>query len=286
MSSGEVRDSARPKLPMRSLVILLGLFAAVLAVIAMLFVSNQAVSNPGPPDDLRIDAWQEAWSRVLNRHVDAGGRIDFAGLARDHADLDEVVKFVAAVDPISAPERFPTRNSRLAYYVDAYNAVAMHGVLAIGVPKKFGWLGRVRFFYFRNFMLGGRAISLYSLENGIIRPLGDPRVHFALNCMSVSCPRLPQTAFTVDGLDSELDAAAREFVRDDRNVHVDRDSRIARLSAIFRFYTDDFLAQSPGLLAYVNRYRAEEIPPDYKIQFMAYDWTVNDQTRQSWWRGE
>jgi hypothetical protein len=97
--------------------------------------------------------------------------------------------------------------------------------------------------------MGGRSISLYSLENDVIRPMGDPRVHFALNCMSVSCPRLPRTAFTADGLDRELDAAAREFVGDDRNVHFDRETRTVTLSAIFDFYTKDFLAKAPSLIA-------------------------------------
>jgi hypothetical protein len=231
--------------------------------------------------DLSIDEWQKTWTKVLTLHVDAIGRIDFTGLAGDRADLDDVVTFIAAVDPSSSPARFPTVHSRLAYYIDAYNALAMHGVLVAGVPKQFGWFDRVRFFYLQKFMMGGRPISLYDLENDIIRPLGDPRVHFALNCMSVSCPRLPQAAFTVEGLDSELDAAAREFIGEHRNIRVDREKRETRLSAIFRFYTKDFLARSPSLLAYVNRYRAEQLPPNYKIVFMDYDWTINGQTRQS-----
>jgi hypothetical protein len=277
MSSGE---AVRRKPLAPRIVLLLGLIAGVWGAIATQLVSSQSLANPGPPADLRIDAWQGTWSRVLNRHVDARGRIDFAGLAGDHAELDEVVKFIVAVDQVSSPARFPTPNSRLAYYIDAYNALAMHGVLEAGVPKRFDWLGRVRFFYFRKFIVGGQQISLYSLENDVIRPLGDPRVHFALNCMSVSCPRLPQSAFTAGGLDRELDAAAREFVGDDRNVAVDRERREVKLSAIFKFYTKDFLAQAPSLLAYVNRYRAQQIPLNNKVVFMDYDWSVNDQTRQ------
>src|SRR5258708_24709809 len=96
----------------------------------------------------------------------------------------------------------------------------MWGVLDGGVPKRFGWFGRIRFFVLRKFTMGGRAISLYRLENSVIRPLGDPRVHFALNCMSVSCPRLPQSAFTANALDEQLAAAAREFAAEKRNVDV------------------------------------------------------------------
>jgi uncharacterized protein DUF547 len=190
------------------------------------------------------------------------------------------VRFIAAVDPVSKPALFPTPSARLAYYIDAYNALAMYGVLDAGVPEQFGWLGRFRFFYLRKFILGGRSTSLYSLENDIIRPMGDPRVHFALNCMSVGCPRLPRRAFTADGLDRELDAAAREFVSEDRNVHVDRETRTVTLSAIFEFYTRDFLAKAPGLIAYVNYYRAVPISPDYRVSFAEYDWTINAQSRR------
>ncbi|MDE2069231.1 MAG: DUF547 domain-containing protein [Bradyrhizobium sp.] len=236
-------------------------------------------SAASPPANRSLEAWQAEWTQVLQGHVDAKGRVDFSGLAGDRTGLEDVVKLVAAVDPVSTPALFPTVEARLAYYIDAYNALAMYGVLDAGVPEQFGWLGRLRFFYLRKFVVGGRSISLYSLENDIIRPMGDPRVHFALNCMSVSCPRLPRTAFTPGGLDRELDAAAREFVGEDRNVHVDREARMVTLSAIFDFYTKDFLAKAPSLIDYVNQYRANLVPRDYKVMFADYDWTINDRSR-------
>jgi hypothetical protein len=107
--------------------------------------------------------------------------------------------------------------------------------------------------------------------------MGDPRVHFALNCMSVSCPRLPRAGLTGNGLDQELDAAAREFVGEDRNVHVDRAARTVTLSGIFDFYTSDFLAKAPSLIAYVNRYRTDPVPTGYRVVFADYDWAINSQ---------
>ena len=257
----------------------IGRFAMVLGLVSVLFMSS-AVAEPGLPSGHDIEAWQREWTAVLKRHVDAKGRIDFTGLMRDRAGLDDVVRFIAAVDPDSNPALFPTTASRLAYYVDAYNALAMYGVVDAGVPERFGRFGRIRFFYLRKFVMGGRPVSLYSLENDVIRPMGDPRVHFALNCMSVSCPKLPQTAYTAEGLGRELDAAARAFMSEDRNVHVDRNRREVTLSAIFGFYTKDFLAKAPSLITYVNRYRAEPVQMDYKVVFADYDWTINAQSRE------
>ncbi|MEO8739021.1 MAG: DUF547 domain-containing protein [Casimicrobiaceae bacterium] len=228
---------------------------------------------------MTVREWEALWTQVLARHVDNAGRVDFAALAQDHVDLDRVVGFVAAVDPVSQPRRFADRTSRLAFYINAYNALAMHGVVQAGIPESLGGLTKVGFFYFRTFSVGGKATSLYKLENDVIRPLGEPRVHFALNCMVVSCPRLPRAAFSADALDQQLDAATRTFMAERRNVSVDPVSREVGLSAIFDFYTKDFLDDAPTLIDFANRYRSEAIPTDFKVRFLDYDWTVNDRRR-------
>jgi hypothetical protein len=269
------RAAQKPCGPRRTL-LLVFLAAIIVAVIGGL-VKNETLAQFGPPRSLDLDQWDAAWTGVLARHVDAHGRVDFSGLAKDRADLDEVVKFIAAVDPESAPERFSRPKASLAYYLNAYNALAMSGVLNAGVPKRFGSFGRIRFFVLHKFIMGGRAISLYRLENSVIRPIGDPRVHFALNCMSVSCPKLPQSAFTANALDEQLAAAAREFVAEKRNVDVDDARKELRISAIFKFYTKDFLAKAPSLATYITQYRLSPVPTDYKIVFDDYNWSINNQ---------
>ncbi|MGH3849573.1 MAG: DUF547 domain-containing protein, partial [Pseudonocardiaceae bacterium] len=111
----------------------------------------------------------------------------------------------------------------------------------------------------------------------VIRRLGEERVHFALNCMAVSCPRLPRMPFHAATLDAELAREARQFFAEPRNVEVDTAGRTVRLSEILSFYPEDFLAKAPSLIAYANRYRATPIPADYRVAFIPYDWTVNRQ---------
>jgi Protein of unknown function, DUF547 len=270
-------ERAARKLWGRARTLLLAFLAAIIVAAIGGLAMNETPAKFGPPRSLDLDQWDAAWTDVLAHHVDARGRVDFSGLAKDRAELDEVVKFIAAVDPASSPERFPTPNGRLAYYLNAYNALAMYGVLDAGVPERFGWFDRIRFFVLRRFTMGGRTISLYRLENSVIRPIGDPRVHFALNCMSVSCPSLPQSAFTANALDEQLDTVAREFVAEKRNVDIDGGRKELRMSAIFKFYTKDFLTKAPSLPAYINRYRLTQIPGNYKIVFDDYDWSINDQ---------
>jgi hypothetical protein len=250
------------------------------------FNFRSAIAPPAPvpgtapaAEELSIGEWEALWTSVLMRHVDDAGRIDFIALTREHADLDRVVAFIAAVDPVSRPQRFADRSGRLAFYINAYNALAMYGIVDAGVPESLGGLTKFRFFYLRKFVVGGKSISLYDFENKVIRALGEERVHFALNCMVVSCPRLPRTAFSADALDRQLDAAARSFVGEERNVKADPAKRELWLSAIFDFYLEDFLKHASGLIAYVNRYQAEPIPSDFRVRFFDYDWTVNARGR-------
>jgi hypothetical protein len=138
---------------------------------------------------------------------------------------------------------------------------------------------RARFFLLRNYVLGGERTSLYALENDVIRAYGEPRVHFALNCMSVSCPRLPRAPWHGDALESELETAAIAFFGDERNLRVDHAARRVYLSKILRFYSEDFETESGNLIDYVNRYRSPMIPPGYAVDFIPYDWTLNAQTQ-------
>ena len=198
------------------------------------------------------------------------------GAVRD--SLDEFVAYVARVSPATAPERFPRPVDVLAYHLNAYNALAMKGVIDEGVTDGFtGFFKRQRFFRFRKVVVGGRSMSLSTYENEVIRPLGEPRVHFALNCMTRSCPRLPHEAFDADELETQLEAAAREFLNDPRNVRVDAAARKVWLSSILDFYARDFApdGKRESLVAYVNRYRDAPIDPGFAVKFIPYDWTLN-----------
>ena len=218
---------------------------------------------------------------TLGRRVDEQGRVDFRGIAADRGPLEIVVAGIARTAPNNAPGDFPTRGDVLAFHINAYNALAMYNVVRSGIPERLSLLERVDFYKLTRFVVGGRAISLYDYENDVIRPLGEERVHFALNCMARSCPRLPRGPFTGETLDGELDAATRVFLAEPRNVQLDPARRVLRLSSIFRFYAEDFLKRAPSLTAWINRYRTEPIPGDYRVEFTEYDWTINAQPRDA-----
>lgn len=228
---------------------------------------------PGPTPGDGADA-SAAWAGVLETYVDGLGRVDFAGLSKDRAGIEAYLRWVARADESRMDEK-----KRLAFHVNAYNALAMYGVVRAGIPENFdGVWAKVRFFVVPKYQVAGRRLSLFGLENRVIRKEGDARMHVALNCMSRSCPRLPREPFRAAMFEGdELDLEARRFYNEGRNVEVDHDEGTVRLSKILGLYTRDFLGEAPSLVAYVNRYREDELPEDYRVEFIPYDWTINRQ---------
>lgn len=253
-----------------------------IACVSLLLLSSCATLVPPPGSgpvapSAGTTEPRESWARVLQRYVDGEGRVDFAGLSRDRADLDRYVAWIYTTGPDNHPELFPTRQHVLAYHLNAYNSLAMYAVLDDGIPQSLAGSKKVSFFFFKRFQVGGKSYSLHAYENDVIRALGEPRVHFALNCMSVGCPRLPREPFAGEQLEAQLEQETRYFFSEARNVMVGDVDRTVHFSEILDFYTKDFLAVAPTLIAYANRYRATTIPEGYTVKIVPYDWTINRQ---------
>ncbi len=217
------------------------------------------------------DAAYQAWGRVLAANVDGRGRIDFDRVTREPADLHAYVAWAAANGPRSTPAAFPSKEDALAYHLNTYNALAMFNAVTNDVRP----VDKIRFFFLTTLAIDGAPMSLYAYENDVIRPFGEPRIHFALNCMVRGCPRLPQEPYRAASLEKQLEEGAVLFLNEERNVQVDDGRKTVRLSSILKFYTEDFLAAEPSLIAYANRYRERKIPGDYRVEFIPYDWTLN-----------
>jgi len=249
----------------------------IVALLAGILVTGCTTLVPPPRTDVvDPESAREAWARVLDRFVDEAGEVDYPALTAAPADLDRYVAFIAA----TPAETFPAGPPRLAHLIDSYNALSMNNVIASGVPASHDGWRKVRFFLLREHLIGGRRLSLYKYENDVIRPYGDPRVHFALNCSAVSCPRLPRVPFGSGDLDDRLERETRRFFAEARNLRIDIPTRTLWLSAILDFYDSDFVpAHAVSLPAYANRYAPYPVPPDYRIRFAPYDWTIANSRR-------
>lgn len=281
--------------------------AAVRVALATLFAllggacAEVRASEGADPERESAPFSHDDFDRVLERFVDERGLVDYPALAREPGDLERYVAQLARTSPDSDPALFPTREDRLAYWINAYNASVLATVLrhypipsvtAVRAPFPLSLASdKIGFFVLERIELGGDRTNLYALENSLIRRrFAEPRVHFALNCASLGCPRLPRRAFRGADLDQRLDEETRRFFAEERSLQVDHAARVVRLSSILDWYERDFTRwyekRFPGsdatLLDYVLLYvaperRAElEGARDYEVEFLPYDWRLND----------
>ncbi len=218
--------------------------------------------------------------------VDEGERVDYQAWKNapgDIAALNRQVELIAKVSPASHPGQFPTKTSERSYWINAYNTLVLQAVLEYWPLEsvrdvKLSFSSRIvpgkGFFYDRKVIVGGDETNLYKLEREVLRSQKDPRLHFALNCASESCPVLKPWEWT----EEQLDAAAREFINTPENVLVAEDT--LQLSRIFKWYKKDFPEDIYGYLREyaapgLNQELQEAADRDYRIRYSAYDWSLN-----------
>jgi len=262
-----------------------------ISILGLLLVGNLSLSAHastivGNPIDNTI------WTSILQRHVDPEGLFDYKRLLNDRESFDKFISSIQQYSPDSHPELFPTPSESLAYYINAYNASVVNGVLSRGPEKESvwkGWISGLNFFVRMKITLGGKTTNLKALEDDIVRArFKDPRIHAALNCASIGCPRLIPEAYTAEHLERQLDAAVTEFLNGEMHVRVDDKNQQVLLSKIFDWYEKDFLeyesrngntsdSENAMLIDYVNRYRSadDQIPNTYTLKFLKYDKRIN-----------
>jgi len=243
-----------------------------------------AVRPTAPEGEHPGDALHAGFSTLLANFV-KDGWVDYEGLKAEGSDeLRAYLGRLGRTDPGSLD-----RPATFAFWLNAYNAFTLqlilehHGKIDSikDIPSSKRWDAK-------RWTIHGEAYSLDQIEHEILRPMGDARVHFGLNCASKSCPDLPSEAFLPSKVDAQLDAAAKHFLADpfkgakvvtedgwfgkDHNLY---------LSKIFSWFDDDFerdgdvedfvLPYLPDdAAAYVREHR-----DDLDIEYFDYDWSLN-----------
>lgn len=276
--------------------------------VILLFVAMSGCTTITPSLEQSIVSHPEVFShkhfdRALHQTVDDRGRVDYKALKNHPDDLEAYYQLVSRYSPDSHPKLFLSEQDKLAYWINAYNAAVIKIVLTyypitgiedVTPPVPFFFLpDKTGFFIFQRPTFGSETTSLYYLENSVIRErFSEPRVHFALNCASLGCPRLPNSAFTGDQLHAQLEHEARRFFAEERNLKIDPELKIIYMSSIMDWYQNDFVdwyqARYPDAKAtlidyvalYIPKEKAEHlkaIAPNYTVEFISYDWNLNDQ---------
>ncbi|ETW99947.1 MAG: hypothetical protein ETSY1_13115 [Candidatus Entotheonella factor] len=222
-------------------------------------------------------AWAEAMSihqrfdQILQSSV-VDGAVDYSNIAKNP-------NFAEYLKELESKPTFHNQPEALVYWINAYNALAIKGILDGRSPRTL--LGRYGYFKKAKYRVGGRKISLYDLEHKVIIPMGEPRIHFAINCASQSCPKLLSKAYTTDMLEQQLDTNTRAFINDPSRNRFDRNKKIAYVSKIFDWFQEDFNQHAGSVQKYLSRYvtdpsLAKDLANEqYKIKYLKYDWRLN-----------
>ena len=243
-------------------------------VLTMIYGTAITVSASGNDDPNSL------LDSVLGRYVSKDGLVHYKGL-KENKDFMRYIEYLSTTDP----DKLPTDKHRMAFWINAYNAFVLKGVLeeypiksVLGV----GWLPH-SFFKRKEFVSKQGKITLQKIENEKLREaFREPRIHFAINCASMSCPKLITEAYRADKLEQQLETQAISFINNKSRNYLDKENEVLSLSSIFKWYEGDFVKNNEKIEAYIARYLnpddAEFIRNNkVTIRYLDYNWGLNEQ---------
>ena len=240
----------------------------------------------GPPPVVLSEAYEQKpdgptfdhsmLDTLLWNHGDDDGWVDYEGLQADAADLDAYIRLVA-----DAPFDEMGRDEKLALLINAYNAFTLRLILdhypvssIFDIPAEERW-DAVRW------DVGGNVWSLSQIEHEQIRPkFIEPRIHFALVCAAVGCPKLRNEAYTAESLEEQLEDQTEYVHAGDRWFRFDPDAGVVELTQLYNWYGGDFVQVAGSVRDYAARYspalkEALDAGDRPSIEWLHYDWSLN-----------
>lgn len=207
-----------------------------------------------------------AWDAFLKEYVANNGQVNYKTIAANKGQLNSYLNELVK----NQPQSNWSNNEKMAYYINAYNAYTIK-LIVDNYPLKS--IKDIPSPWDKKFIpLNGKLESLNHIEHDILRKMGDARIHFAINCASVSCPKLLNEAFTSENLNEQLDEVATDFINNPQKNKLYKNA--ISISKIFDWFKKDF-EQNGSLIAFLNRYSRTAIDPKAKISHLEYDWNLN-----------
>ncbi len=220
----------------------------------------------------------EEWTNLLQKHVNKAGFVDYKGFIKDSAKLNDYLAKLSA----NAPANTWSKDEKFAYWINAYNAFTVK-LITIHYPvKSIKELGAANPIIFINtawdkkfFSIGNKSMTLNTIEFKIIKKqFADPRSHFAINCASISCPKLLDVAYEAKTLNAQLDQQGKAFLADNDKNKVSATN--PKLSSIFKWYSGDF-EKGQSKIEFINKFSSPKLNASAKIDYLDYNWNLNEQ---------
>lgn len=287
MSGADVSSSSRPRSRCRRFLLLAVMIVAASAIAWRVSRPTILVGRAWPAAE-RVaisDVSHQSWDELLRRYVDADGFVDYAGWKQSSEDMRRLDEYLAALSRADEA-RNATAAQRLAFWINAYNAVTVRGILREyptssihnHVARVFGY----NIWRDLKLIVGDRRYSLGEIEHAVLRPMNEPRIHFAIVCASRGCPRLLNEAYSAERIEEQLSRNTLAFFADPTKCSVDAAQSELHLSPILDWFAADFGASTPAVLRRIANWLPESAQAvaqskGVRVKYLDYDWSLNDQ---------
>ncbi len=215
------------------------------------------------------------WNTLTTKNVTAKGKVNYKGFIDDKILLDEYLNLLSE----NPPSKNWSEEEQLAYWINAYNAFTVKLIIDHYPVKTIKQLGGAvtmvnSAWDIKFFKVGGIDFDLNTIEHQILRKnYNEPRIHFAINCASFSCPRLRNEAFEAAQLEAQLEDQTKGFLNNnEKNIIT---SEGMKLSKIFDWFKSDFLKKE-SLISFLQKYTDVELSESMEIEYLDYGWDLNE----------
>ncbi len=213
----------------------------------------------------------EIFDKLLNKYVSASGQVNYKGFAKEKTALQGYLTSLSKVKISSL-----NKNEQLAFWINAYNAATIDQIVRNYPVKSIQNIASGKVWDKPlPYQFSGENYTLNQIEKQkLVKELGDPRIHFAINCAAVSCPKLLNKAYTSENVQSLLSQSTSAFLN---NKTFNKLSPAkAEISNIFNWYKADFSQNGSSVIEFINKYAAVKLKPNVSISFMDYNWGLNE----------
>lgn len=225
-----------------------------------------------------FDHTHEQWSKVLKTNTTEKSGQVLVNYKQLKKHPEELFAYIEQMENVSKDEfKQFTNNQKLAFWINAYNAYTIQLIIKNYPVKSIKDIGGLFLsawgIDFINLL--GKKMSLDDIEHKTIRKnFKEPRIHFAVNCASISCPSLLQEAYNAEHLNSQLEFSAKRFLTNSNKNYYNKKEKAYYLSKIFKWYGADFNAKYKGYIRYIQKYL--KAPENTPVEWLDYDWTLNE----------
>lgn len=214
----------------------------------------------------------KTWDDLTRKHISSSGKVNYAGFKSDKAELE---KYLKELQSYHADLSSWSKNKQLAYWINVYNAVTVKLIVDNYPVKSITDLHGGKPWDEKLINLGGVSYTLNVIENKIIRPkFNEPRIHFAVNCAAVSCPKILNRAWTEDNIQRYLTQQTKAFIANASQNNLGEDKIV--ISKIFDWYKADFGTSNENVIKFINKYSDTKVSENAVITYNEYNWSLNN----------